>query len=125
MSPGKSQARLHFTEHGDGSPTIVLTHGLAASGDTWRAQVEGLSPRYRVLTWDLRGHGASSSPDGPYVLADLADDLRNVLDESHTERAVILGHSAGGVIAMHFALCYPKRMAGLVLDHVLVDLQPE
>jgi pimeloyl-ACP methyl ester carboxylesterase len=115
MSPRDGKAHLHFTEHGDGSPTLVLTHGLAASGDTWSAQVEGLSPRYRTLTWDLRGHGASSSPDGSYVLTDLADDLRDVFDKSNTERAVILGHSAGGVIAMQFALRHPTRTAGLVL----------
>ena len=115
VSPREGGSHIHFTEHGDGSPTIVLTHGLAASGDTGARRWTASRPRYRTVTWDLRGHGASSSPDGPYVLADLADDLRNVLDASHVERAVVLGHSAGGVIAMQFALRYPERTAGLVL----------
>jgi 3-oxoadipate enol-lactonase len=106
---------VNFEVHGDGSPTLVLTHGLAASGETWRAQVDGLSPRRRIVTWDLRGHGRSPSPSGAYEIADLADDLREVLDSSHTERAVVLGHSAGGVIAMQFALRYPERTSGLVL----------
>jgi pimeloyl-ACP methyl ester carboxylesterase len=106
---------VNFDVRGEGSPTLVLTHGLAASGETWRAQVDDLSRRHRVITWDLRGHGRSPSPDGPYVLEDLADDLRDVLDASRTERAVILGHSAGGVIAMQFALGHPDRTAGLVL----------
>jgi pimeloyl-ACP methyl ester carboxylesterase len=106
---------VNFEVHGDGSPTLVLTHGLAASAETWRAQVDGLAPRRRIVTWDLRGHGRSPSPEAPYTLADLADDLRDVFDASRTERAVILGHSAGGVVAMQFALRYPERTSGLVL----------
>ncbi len=108
-------AALHYEVAGSGPLTVVCTHGLAASGATWRAQVEALAKHYRVVTWDLRGHGQSGSPDGAYRLADLAADLREVLDGTGTERAVILGHSAGGVVAMQFALDYPQRTAGLVL----------
>jgi len=106
---------LHFESTGDGPLTIVLTHGLAASTGTWAAQVEELSARHRVLTWDLRGHGRSGGPAGAYALHDLAGDLREVLDRAGVERAVVLGHSAGGVVAMQFALDHPERTAGLVL----------
>ena len=106
---------LHYEAVGSGPQTIVLTHGLAASNATWRAQVEALSVGHRVLTWDLRGHGQSGSPEGPYRLADLAADLRSILDRERIARAVVLGHSAGGVIAMQFALDHPERAAGLVL----------
>ena len=51
--------KLHYDITGSGPLTVVLTHGLAASGETWRAIVERLAPHYRVLTWDLRGHGRS------------------------------------------------------------------
>ena len=74
-----------------------------------------MSVGHRVLTWDLRGHGQSGSPEGPYRLADLAADLRSMLDRERIARAVVLGHSAGGVIAMQFALDHPQRAAGLVL----------
>ncbi len=106
---------LHYEIVGSGPQIIVLTHGLAASSATWRAQVEALSDGHRVLTWDLRGHGQSGSPEGPYSLADLAADLRSILDRERIARAVVLGHSAGGVIAMQFALDHPERAAGLVL----------
>jgi pimeloyl-ACP methyl ester carboxylesterase len=107
--------RPYYEITGSGPLTLVLTHGLAASGDTWRGIVERLAPRYRVLTWDLRGHGQSPSPEGPYTIADLAGDLATVLDDAEIDRAVVVGHSAGGVIALQFALDHPRRVAGLVL----------
>jgi 3-oxoadipate enol-lactonase len=106
---------LHYETVGTGRLAIVLTHGLAASSVTWRAQVEAFSARHRVITWDLRGHGQSGSPQGSYRLADLAADLRSILDRERISRAVVLGHSAGGVIAMQFALDHPERAAGLIL----------
>lgn len=106
---------LHYDVVGSGPLTVVLTHGLAASGETWRGTVERLAARFRVLTWDLRGHGQSQAPEGPYAIADLAADLAAVLDDAGTERAVVLGHSAGGVIALQFALDHPERTAGLAL----------
>lgn len=105
----------HYTLTGSGPLTLVLTHGLAAAGETWRGIVDRLAPRFRVLTWDLRGHGRSAAPDGPYTIAELAGDLATVLDDASIDRAVVLGHSAGGVIALQFALDHPQRVAGLVL----------
>jgi pimeloyl-ACP methyl ester carboxylesterase len=106
---------LHYTVTGDGPLTVVLTHGLAAGEAIWAKQVEALAPHYRVLTWDLRGHGRSAPNAGPCAIEDLASDLRAVLDDAGIERAVVLGHSAGGVVAMRFALDHPARTAGLVL----------
>jgi len=107
--------RLHYTLAGSGPLAIALTHGLAASEATWAAQVPALVTRHRVLTWDLRGHGRSGTAPAPCTPADLAADLRGVLDRAGRERAVILGHSAGGVVAMQLALDSPERVAGLVL----------
>lgn len=107
--------RLHYTLTGSGPLTIVLTHGLAAGEAIWSAQVAALAPYYRVLTWDLRGHGRSAPVPAPCTIADLAADLRAVLEDAGVARAVILGHSAGGVVAMRFALDAPERTAGLVL----------
>lgn len=105
----------HCRVAGNAAPTLVFTHGLASTGHTWSAQVDGLSARFRCVTWDLRGHGASPSPDQPCSMAALASDLLAVLDAAEVDRAVVIGHSAGGVIAMRFALDHPGRTAGLVL----------
>jgi pimeloyl-ACP methyl ester carboxylesterase len=93
----------------------VLTHGLAASEGIWAGQVSALAARYRVLTWDLRGHGRSAPAPQPCAISDLAADLGIVLDHAGVDRAVLLGHSAGGVVAMRFALDQPQRTAALVL----------
>lgn len=106
---------LAYTLHGSGPLTVVLTHGLAAGQPIWAPQVAALAPHYRVLTWDLRGHGRSAPNPAACAIPDLADDLRRVLDEAGVARAVVLGHSAGGVVAMQFALDHPQRTAGLVL----------
>jgi pimeloyl-ACP methyl ester carboxylesterase len=106
---------MHYDLRGRGEPAVVLTHGLASSTATWSAQVDAFAAHRRVVTWDLRGHGQSPSPPGEYRIADLAADLRDVFDGCGLARAVVLGHSAGGVVAMQFALDYPERTAGLVL----------
>jgi 3-oxoadipate enol-lactonase len=106
---------LHYSVTGHGPITLVLTHGLAVSSEIWSRQVAELAARYRVVTWDLRGHGRSHSPDGPCVLGDLAADLAAVLDAAGIAQAVALGHSAGSVIALRFALDHPARAAGLIL----------
>ena len=106
---------LHYSITGDGPLTVVLTHGLAASEATWAAQIPALAARHRVVGWDLRGHGRSDAAPHPCTIPELAGDLRGVLDRAGAERAVVLGHSAGGVVAMQFALDHPTRTAGLVL----------
>jgi 3-oxoadipate enol-lactonase len=106
---------LHHTSTGRGAVPVVLTHGLGASADVWAAQVPVLAERHRVVTWDLRGHARSGAADTPCTVADLGADLGRVLDAAHIARAVVVGHSAGGVVAMQLALDYPDRTAGLVL----------
>jgi 3-oxoadipate enol-lactonase len=107
--------KIRWEAKGDAAPTVVLTHGLAASGETWRLQVSELARHFRTVTWDLRGHGGSDSPPGPYTLADLAADLRQVADDVGAEKIVAVGHSAGGAISLQFAVDYPDRVCGLVL----------
>ncbi len=69
----------------------------------------------RTVAWDLRGHGKSDSPSGPYAISDLARDMLRVADEIGADKIVPLGHSAGGAISLRFALDYPERTKALVL----------
>lgn len=115
---------LHHTVTGGGPLTVVLTHGLASGEAAWAGQVPALADRYRVVTWDLRGHGRSAPDPSPCAIADLAADLGRVLDASGSPRAVILGHSAGGVVAMRFAIDHPRRCAGLVLVGTASECNP-
>jgi pimeloyl-ACP methyl ester carboxylesterase len=99
----------------DGAPVVVFIHGLAASGSVWKGQAERLRDRFRVVRYDLRAHGDSESLDEPCTRSDLATDLIGVVDALCIERAFLVGHSAGGVIAMQAAVEHPARVCGLVL----------
>ena len=97
------------------APAVVFVHGLAATSRVWQGQAERLRDAFRVVRYDLRSHGESESMAAPCTRTDLATDLLGVLDGLAIERAFIVGHSAGGVIAMHMALEHAERVRGLVL----------
>jgi pimeloyl-ACP methyl ester carboxylesterase len=108
---------LHWEVVGHGPATLVLTHGLGVTGETWAKQVASFAPHYRVVTWDLRAHGRSgSSGDLAIDLATLGDDLAAVAAAAGSGAPVhALGHSAGGVVTMRFALDHPALCRSLVL----------
>jgi len=106
---------LHCEVSGSGPETIVLTHGLGSSGATWSALVAALAPRYRVVTWDMRAHGRSESPDEPCTVATLGDDLAAVVAAVSDDPVHVLGHSAGGVVAMRFAIDHPESVRSAIL----------
>jgi 3-oxoadipate enol-lactonase len=81
----------------------------------WDPQVPGLAERYRVVTYDTRGHGESPAPAGPYTLDDLVDDLAALLDEVGVERAHVAGLSLGGMTAMRLAAREPQRVDRLAV----------
>jgi len=106
---------LHYDVSGRGPQTVVLTHGLGGSGRTWDTLGAALAPAYRVITWDLRAHGRSDAPDRPCTLADLGADLAAVIAAAGGAPVHLLGHSAGGVVAMLVALDEPALVRSLVL----------
>src|SRR3712207_2925178 len=81
----------------------------------WDPQVPPLAERYRVVTYDTRGHGESPAPTGPYALDDLVDDLVGLLDEVGARRAHVVGLSLGGMTAMRLAAREPERVDQLVV----------
>jgi 3-oxoadipate enol-lactonase len=99
----------------EGAPWLVFSHSLACSLRMWDAQVAAFQDRYRVLAYDLRGHGASAAPAGPYSMEQLAGDLKGLLDALGIRRTHFVGLSIGGAIGQCFALRYPGVFAGLVL----------
>jgi 3-oxoadipate enol-lactonase len=106
---------LHYEVTGSGPETIVLTHGLASSAATWSSLVAALAPRYRVVTWDLRAHGRSDSPDVECTVAALGDDLAAIVAVAGGRPVHVLGHSAGGVITMRFAADHPDWLRSVTL----------
>lgn len=106
-------------------PWVVLLHSLATSHRMWDEQIAALAPDYRILRIDLRGHGASSVPPGPYSLEMLADDLKTVFDELLIAQAHVVGLSLGGMVAQAFALRHPIRVRSLVLADTSSAASPD
>lgn len=105
---------LHYKVTGAG-PWVTMIHALACDLSIWDAQVAALAPRYTVLRLDLRGHGGSGAPSGPYTLEQMAGDVVCLLDALHVEHTHLVGLSIGGMIAQHVALQAPRRLRSLVL----------
>jgi pimeloyl-ACP methyl ester carboxylesterase len=108
--------RIAYEAHGNGPP-LLLSHGFSASKEMWRPQLEALGQRYRVMAWDMRGHGRSDSPEDPSVYSEeeTIEDMRAVLEACGAERAVLGGLSLGGFMSLAFYRVYPDRVAGLML----------
>jgi 3-oxoadipate enol-lactonase len=107
--------RIHYEDTSGAGLALVLSHGFLQDATMFDAQVRQLRPRHRVITWDQRGHGTTTSNAEPFDYWDLADDLAALLDQLGIRRAVIGGMSQGGFISLRFALRYPDRTAALVL----------
>jgi pimeloyl-ACP methyl ester carboxylesterase len=107
---------IYYESSGDGPP-VLLSHGYSATSAMWRNQAAEFSKRYRVVTWDMRGHGQSDSPDDPSLYSEAAtvDDMAAILHECGIERAVIGGLSLGGYMSLAFHLKYPEMTRALML----------
>ncbi len=99
---------------GDGPP-VTLIHGVGSYLESWDGVIAALGGGYQFLRYDLRGHGASPKPPGPYTLDDFVDDLAALLDARGIESTHLTGFSLGGLIAQAFALAHPDRLRSLTL----------
>jgi 3-oxoadipate enol-lactonase len=102
--------RLYYEMAGKGA-ALVLVHGLSLNRKMWDDQFSVLAEHYRVIRYDLRGHGNSSNPDGPYSQI---EDLYQLLRFLRVEKAVLVGHSLGGGDVIDFTLTHPEKVLALV-----------
>ncbi|MGQ0611530.1 MAG: alpha/beta fold hydrolase [Paracoccaceae bacterium] len=100
-----------------GAPVVVLVHGLGLNRAVWQWMVPALNQRFRVLRYDLLGHGESPPPAGQPTLRDLSGQLAALLDHLHIARAAVVGFSLGGMVARRFAQDHPGRVRALGLLH--------
>lgn len=106
-------------------PVVVLSHSLACSLVMWDPQMNVLNPQFRVIRYDMRGHGESDVPPGPYTLELLADDVIGLIDALNIDRFHFVGLSVGGMIGQALALNYPKRLKTLALCDTASVVPPE
>ena len=107
------------------APVVAFSHSLAANLSLWDAQAAALRGRYRVLRYDIRGHGGSDVPPAPYTLAQMADDLHGLLKALSVADVHFVGLSMGGLIGMTLALQYPRAVRSLVLADTTACYGPE
>ncbi len=107
--------RLFYTERGSGEPLLFVA-GLGGIGSFWAAQLEAFSATRRVITFDHRGTGQSTHSPIAYSIAQMADDVRVLLDHLGIERTDYVGHSTGGAIGQHLAAHSAGRIGKLVLS---------
>lgn len=105
---------VHYEFHGEGERTVVWTHGIGSSLETWREHLADI-PGFRHLIYSVRGMGQSQGIDGPVRLEDWASDLNGLMEALGIKSAIIAGHSMGGAISQRFAIDFPERVEGLIL----------
>jgi len=121
VDPGKPERKIWWELHGTGEQEVVcLLNGLAMHTKAWYPFLPELEG-YDVLLYDYIGQGASSSPDEPIEIPELARHLAALLDEVGAERAHVMGVSYGGFVALDFARLFPERLHTLTLSGILLS----
>jgi 3-oxoadipate enol-lactonase len=106
------------------APVLVLSNSLGTTQELWESQVPVLAERFRVLTYDHPGHGASTLPAQPCTVETFARGLLRLLDELGLDRVSVCGVSLGGMVGMALARQAPERVGGLVLACTSAYLGP-
>jgi pimeloyl-ACP methyl ester carboxylesterase len=105
---------LSYTVRGEGPPVLFI-QGVGVHGDGWTPQVDALAERYRCVSFDNRGMGRSQPPGCRIRVEQMADDATAIMDALRWESAHVIGHSLGGLIALHLALNARARVRSLSL----------
>jgi len=104
---------LHYEMRGQGYP-VVLIHHLAGNLSSWRFQIPELSKHFKVVAYELRGHGDSESVETGYSIKDQTEDLVALLKQLNLQQTHVVGHSIGGSIALNFAIQHPQLLGRVV-----------
>jgi pimeloyl-ACP methyl ester carboxylesterase len=115
--------RMHYLQRGTGEP-VVLIHGFPETSYSWRHQLAALSEHYAVFAPDTRGFGQTDKPGNRVTRQILAQDVINFMDALGIERAAIVGHDWGGIIAFKLAIDWPHRVTRLALLDTLCTVWP-
>jgi pimeloyl-ACP methyl ester carboxylesterase len=107
---------IYYEVHGSG-PALLLTHGYSSTSQMWQGQIEALSKHYRLVLWDMRGHGRSDYPDDPaaYSEAQTVGDMAALLDQVGADSAIVGGLSLGGYMSLAFYRAHPERVRALLI----------
>lgn len=103
---------------------VLMSNSLMSNFDMWDWTVPALVDRYRVLRYDTRGHGRSSTPAGPYSITQLGDDAAALLDALGIDAAHVVGLSMGGMVAQQLGARYPHKVLSLSICDSASEMPP-
>ena len=108
---------VSYSDHGpDDAPVIIFIHGFPLNKSMWNIQVETLKENYRVITYDIRGHGNSDAGIDEFFIELFVIDLLRLMEKLKIEKSILCGLSLGGYIALNAVLKHPDRFDGLILN---------
>ena len=113
---------LHYEEYGHGAP-LLLVHGLGSSTRDWEKQIPVFSNHYHVIAVDVRGHGRSDKPRGPYSIEGFSADLIALIEHLELEPVHLVGWSMGGMIAFQLALDAPPLVKSLCIVNSVPEVK--
>ena len=116
--------QLNYQIVGDGDPLLLL-HGLGSSSQDWDLQMDDFSRHFQVILVDLRGHGKSGKPPGPYSIPLFAEDIASLIIELGCSPAHVLGISLGGMVAFQMAISFPEVVKSLIIVNSTPELVPK
>jgi pimeloyl-ACP methyl ester carboxylesterase len=111
---------LHYIDFGGNGPTVLLLHGLMGRATTWTDTVRWLTPSYRVIAMDQRGHGQSEKVDS-YSRDDYVGDIISLIEQLHLKPVILIGHSMGALNAWVLAARRPDLVSAVVLEDMGAD----
>ncbi|MBN2156905.1 MAG: alpha/beta hydrolase [Candidatus Lokiarchaeota archaeon] len=112
---------MHYELRGSGK-SLLLIHGLGSSGRDWEDFVQ-LLPNFQIITIDLRGHGQTSKPKGPYSIKLFTHDIVSLLEFLKIQSTNVLGISLGGSIALQMAIDFPEYVKSITVINAPVEIQ--
>lgn len=118
------QGTIFYEEKGSGEPLIFI-HGVGLDHTMWKQQIDSLSDSFRVIVYDMLGHGGSEHPPGPYSLSDYVEQLSGLMDYLGIEKTHLVGFSMGGMVAQAFALTFKNKLETLSIMNAVANRTDE
>lgn len=115
---------VYAPQSDDVRETVVLIHGVGMNQSVWAPQIDALTAAYQVIVYDMLGHGESALPTPAPTLDEYASQLEALLDAMKIERAHVVGHSMGALVALEFALTRPQRTLSVAALNAVYDRTP-
>lgn len=110
-----NKVKIYYEEHGSGEPLFLL-HGFLNTAENWRSYIEEYSKKYKVIVWDMRGHGRSTNADDlkDFKHEQAAMDLLELMKLLKIEKAKAIGHSSGGITILYAASIAPEKFEAII-----------